>query len=64
MPLPHFDAMIASLLFTAAVVAAAPSGSAVSVSQTVPKDAASGILAPFVSFSIEFSFFPDFAGIF
>lgn len=58
------DTMLASLLFGAAVVAAAPSSSAISVSTTVPKDAASGVLAPFVSFSIEFSSFPDFAGIF
>jgi hypothetical protein len=59
--------MFVSLLFSVAVVAAAPSGtsnSAVSVSKSVPSDAAAGVLAPFVSFSIEFSSFPDFAGIF
>jgi hypothetical protein len=56
--------MFVSLLFSAAVVVAAPSSSAISVSKTVPKDAASGVLAPFVSFSIEFSSFPDFAGIY
>jgi hypothetical protein len=55
--------MIISLLFSVASVVAAPSSSAISVSNTVPKDAASGVLAPFVSFSIEFSSFPDFAGI-
>lgn len=64
MSVSNVDAMFISLLFTAAVVTAVPSSSAVSVSKTVPKDAASGILAPFVSFSIEFSSFPDFAGIF
>jgi hypothetical protein len=56
--------MFVLLLFSAAVVAAAPSSSAISVSKRAPEDAASGVLAPFVSFSIEFSSFPDFAGIF
>ncbi|KAJ5153369.1 Glycoside hydrolase superfamily [Penicillium canariense] len=59
--------MFVSLLLRAAVVAAAPSivergSSAITVSKHMPQDAASSILAPFVSFSIEFSSFPDFAG--
>lgn len=58
-----------SLLFGAAVVAASPttvakdSPSAVTISQNAPKDAGAAILRPFVSFSIEFASFPDFAGM-
>ncbi|KAJ5538578.1 hypothetical protein N7494_008057 [Penicillium frequentans] len=60
--------MFVSLLFGAAVVAASPttvardSPSAVTISQNAPKDAGAAILHPFVSFSIEFASFPDFAG--
>ncbi|KAJ5116011.1 hypothetical protein N7456_000359 [Penicillium angulare] len=61
--------MLLSLLLGPTIVAAGPtvttrdsSSSAVSVSGTVPKDAADAVLRPFVSFSIEFSSFPDFAG--
>lgn len=62
--------MLYSLLFGAAVVAASPaavsrdssSSDVVSVSQSTPDDAGEPILRPFVSFSIEFSSFPDFAG--
>ncbi|KAJ5718235.1 hypothetical protein N7488_003881 [Penicillium malachiteum] len=61
--------MFLSLLLGAAVVSAGPapiardsSSSAVSVSVTAPEDAGEPILRPFVSFSIELSSFPDFAG--
>lgn len=61
--------MLYSLLFGAAVVAASPavsrdssSSDVVLVSQSTPDDAGEPILRPFVSFSIEFSSFPDFAG--
>lgn len=62
--------MFVSLLFGAAVVAASPttvardSSSAVTISQKAPKDAGVAILRPFVSFSIEFASFPDFAGMY
>lgn len=36
---------------------------AVTVRKQVPHNAGAAILAPFVSFSIEFSSFPDFAGM-
>ncbi|KAJ5917815.1 hypothetical protein N7454_010190 [Penicillium verhagenii] len=60
--------MFVSLLFGAAVAAAGPTAvardisSAVTVSQSAPEDAGAAILRPFVSFSIEFASFPDFAG--
>ncbi|KAI2786311.1 Beta-glucuronidase [Penicillium oxalicum] len=55
--------MLFSLLCGAATVVTATASTLVTrVSQDVPVDAASSILAPFVSFSIEFSSFPDFAG--
>ncbi|RAK86834.1 beta-glucuronidase [Aspergillus costaricaensis CBS 115574] len=38
------------------------SSSSISLSASVPDDAALPVLHPFVSFSIEFAFFPDFAG--
>lgn len=56
-------------LLLAAATAAAPSSnnggasSAIAVKSTVPEDAGAPVLRPFVSFSIEFAFFPDFAGI-
>lgn len=62
--------MFASLLFGAAAVAASPttvardSLSAVTISQNAPEDAGAAILRPFVSFSIEFASFPDFAGMY
>lgn len=55
-------------LLLAAATAAAPSSnnggasSAIAVKSTVPEDAGAPVLRPFVSFSIEFAFFPDFAG--
>ena len=56
--------MLFSLLCGAATVVTATASTLVTrVSQDVPVDAASSILAPFVSFSIEFSSFPDFAGM-
>lgn len=61
--------MIVSLLLGAVAVAAVPtvvardsSSSPVAVSSTVPDTAGAAILHPFVSYSIEFAFFPDFAG--
>lgn len=60
--------MIASLLLGAAAVAGVPTfvgrdtSSPVIVSDNVPDTAGASILRPFVSFSIEFAFFPDFAG--
>ena len=60
--------MFLPLLFVATIVAAVPtvyevdSSSAVAVSTVVPEDAGAAILRPFVSFSIEFAFFPDYAG--
>jgi hypothetical protein len=62
--------MFVSLLLGAAVVAASPttgakySSSAVTISQNTPEDAGAAILRPFVSFSIEFASFPDFAGMY
>ncbi|KAL2012885.1 hypothetical protein VTN00DRAFT_410 [Thermoascus crustaceus] len=56
-----------SLLLVAAA-AAAPSSSnggatsAVAVKSTASEEAGAPVLSPFVSFSIEFAFFPDFAG--
>lgn len=61
-------AMFIPLLLGATVVAAVPTNverdasSAIAVSGKVPQTAGAAILSPFVSFSIEFSSFPDFAG--
>jgi hypothetical protein len=38
--------------------------SAIQVSSTPPVNASAPLLEAFVSYSIEFAFFPDFAGIF
>lgn len=58
--------MIVSLLLGAAAVAAVPTGSdapsAIAVTKDVPQEAGDCILQPFVSFSIELAFFPDYAG--
>ncbi|CAL5866154.1 uncharacterized protein PFLUO_LOCUS361 [Penicillium psychrofluorescens] len=58
--------MIVSLLLGAAAVAAVPTGrdasSAIAVTKEAPQEAGDSILQPFVSFSIEFAFFPDYAG--
>jgi hypothetical protein len=58
--------MIISLLLGAAAVAAVPTGSdassAIAVTKDAPQEAGDSILQPFVSFSIEFAFFPDYAG--
>lgn len=59
-----------TFLFTAATAAAAAAvishdvrdSSAITVSKSVPDNAGESVLHPFVSFSIEFAFFPDFAG--
>lgn len=61
--------MLFSILFGAATVAAVPTiverdGSSVQVNKEVPEGAGEAILQPFVSFSIEFSSFPDFAGMY
>jgi len=62
--------MFVPLLFGAAVVAASPtivardSSSTVTISQNAPEDAGAAVLRPFVSFSIEFASFPDFAGMY
>lgn len=61
--------MLFSLFLGAAVATAAPtvvergSSSPVPVTQDVPDSAGAAVLHPFVSFSIEFAFFPDFAGM-
>lgn len=58
--------MLVSLVLGAAAAAAAyptNSDSAVSVDRAVPDHAAEPVLQPFVSFSIEFAWFPDFAGM-
>lgn len=61
--------MFISLLLGAAVAAAVPTlvereaSSAVIVTKDVPDTAGAAVLHPFVSFSIEFAFFPDFAGM-
>ncbi|KAJ5624233.1 hypothetical protein N7510_000542 [Penicillium lagena] len=58
--------MIVSLLLGAVAVAAVPTGSdsssAIAVTKDAPQEAGDNILQPFVSFSIEFAFFPDYAG--
>ena len=58
-------------LFLPGVVRAAPTASdrvgsseSISLSASVPEDAGLAVLHPFVSFSIEFAFFPDYAGMF
>lgn len=63
-----FLAMIIPLFFGAAVAAALPTlgerdTSAIAVENTAPQTAGAAVLHPFVSFSIEFAFFPDFAGL-
>lgn len=61
--------MLVSLLFSATAVVAVPtvlerdSSYPIQVSKDAPESAGVAILQPFVSFSIEFSSFPDFAGI-
>lgn len=58
-----------SLLFTAATAAAAAishrvrDSAPIAVSGSVPDNAGDPVLHPFVSFSIEFAFFPDYAGM-
>jgi hypothetical protein len=58
-----------SLLCTAATAAAAAishdvrQSSPIAVSESVPNNAGDPVLAPFVSYSIEFAFFPDYAGM-
>jgi hypothetical protein len=61
--------MFISLVLGAAVAAAVPTTagrdvSPIAVSQEIPQTAGAAVLSPFVSFSIEFSSFPDFAGMF
>ena len=62
--------LLSILLGAAHSIAARPTfqderstSSSISLSASVPDDAALPVLHPFVSFSIEFAFFPDFAGI-
>lgn len=61
--------MLVSLFLGAAVATAVPtvverdSSSAVTVTKDAPESAGAAVLHPFVSFSIEFAFFPDFAGM-
>lgn len=60
--------MFVPLLLSAAVAAAVPTvierdSSLVSVAKHAPDTAGAAILPPFVSFSIEFAFFPDYAGM-
>jgi hypothetical protein len=58
--------MFVPLLLSAAVAAAVPTvterGSPISVLKHAPDTAGAAVLHPFVSFSIEFAFFPDYAG--
>jgi hypothetical protein len=60
--------MFLDLLLGATIVAAArtnverDASTVIAVSGRVPQTAGAAILNPFVSFSIEFSSFPDFAG--
>jgi hypothetical protein len=59
--------MFVPLLLAAAMAAAVPTAverdvSAIAVSREAPQTAGAAVLSPFVSFSIEFSSFPDFAG--
>ena len=59
--------MFVPLLLSAAVAAAVPAvierdSSSVSVAKDAPDTAGAAVLRPFVSFSIEFAFFPDYAG--
>jgi hypothetical protein len=61
--------MFIHLLAGAAAAAAVPtagrdSSPAVDVSKDVPGSVGAAVLHPFVSFSIEFSSFPDFAGLY
>lgn len=57
--------LVPVILAAASVAVATPlSSNAVAVSEKVPADAGPPVLQPFVGFSIEFAFFPDFAGIF
>lgn len=62
----EFSAMFVPLLLSAAVAAAVPTvterGSPMSVLKHTPDTAGAAVLHPFVSFSIEFAFFPDYAG--
>lgn len=56
--------MILSLILGAATAAALPAswGSGITVEKTVPDSAGESVLQPFVSFSIEFAWFPVYAG--
>ncbi|KAL1849762.1 hypothetical protein Plec18167_008478 [Paecilomyces lecythidis] len=56
--------MLVPLVLAAASIAVATplSSNAIVVSENVPTDAGPSVLQPFVSFSIEFAFFPDYAG--
>ncbi|KAJ5336963.1 hypothetical protein MYU51_006263 [Penicillium brevicompactum] len=55
--------LLLGVTMATAVPATAESGvSVISVSGQVPQAAGAAVLSPFVSFSIEFSSFPDFAG--
>lgn len=53
-----------SLLLSAVSIAALSVSDAHTIQETVPRDAAPPVFSPFVCFSIEFVFFPDFAGKF
>lgn len=57
--------MLVPLVLAAASIAVATplSSNAIVVSEKVPTDAGPSVLQPFVSFSIEFAFFPDYAGM-
>jgi len=59
--------MFIPLLLSAAVAAAIPTviesgSSSISVAKSAPDTAGAAVLHPFVSFSIEFASFPDYAG--
>lgn len=58
LPLPIGAAVAAEVLTSAR------DDSAIAVNMTVPNSAGPAVLQPFVSFSIEFALFPDFADIF
>lgn len=58
-----FSAAAASVAAAAALAAnPAASLSPIPVQESVPEEAGAAVLQPFVSYSIEFAFFPDYAG--
>jgi hypothetical protein len=54
--------MLTSVILAGALLAKIATGAIIPLSLTPPKNASQPVLDSFVSFSIEFSSFPDFAG--